>query len=257
MNIIACVRQTPDTETVIKIAGSGNSIETDGVKFVLGPYDEYTLEAAAQIKEKSGGEVTAITVGGDRAAETLRHCLAVGADKAVHVQDGGQTGDDALAIATALANQIKKLPHDLIFVSNRGTDSDRGVVGPMLAELLGLPYVGLVTEIEVETGSVTVGREVEGGIKEKYKVQLPAVIGGQKGMRGEPRYASLPAIMKAKKKPIEAVAIEGDVAGLRKVELEKLEYPPARPPGRMVGGDSAADKAKELVRLLREEAKVI
>ncbi len=257
MNIIACVRQTPDTETVIKINGAGTGIETDGVKFVLGPYDEYALEAAAQIKEKSGGEVTAVTVGGDRAAETLRHCLAVGADKAVHIQDAGATGDDALAVATALANQIKKLPHDLIFVSNKGTDSDRGAVGPMLSELLDLPYVGLVTEIEVEDGSVLVSRDVEGGAKEKYRVKLPAVICAQKGVRGEPRYASLPAIMKAKKKPIEAVAIDGDVSSLRKVELEKLEYPPARPPGRMVPGESATDKAKELVRLLRNEAKVI
>jgi len=259
MNIITCVRQTPDTETVIKISGAGNSIETDGVKFVLGPYDEYALEAAAQIKEKQGGDVTVVTVGGDRAAETLRHCLAVGADKAVHIQDNGVTGDDALAVATALANQIKKLPHDLIFVSNKGTDSDRGAVGPMLGELLGLPYVGLVTEIEVEDGgkSVVVGRDVEGGSKEKFRVQLPAVICAQKGVAGEPRYASLPAIMKAKKKPVEAVAIEGDVSGLRKVTLEKLEYPPARPPGRMVPGDTAADKAKELVRLLRNEAKVI
>lgn len=255
MNIIACVRQTPDTETVIKINGAANGIELDGVKLVLGPYDEYAMEAAAQIKEKNGGEVTAITVGGDKAAETLRHCLAVGADKAVHVQDNG--ADDALAIATALANQIKKLPHDLIFVSNKGTDSDRGAVGPMLGELLGLPYVGLVTEIEVEAGSVTVSRDVEGGSKEKFKVTLPAVICAQKGVRGEPRYASLPAIMKAKKKPIDAVAAEGDLASLRKVELEKLEYPPARPPGRMVPGESAADKAKELVRLLRSEAKVI
>lgn len=257
MNIIACVRQTPDTETVIKINGAANGIEVDGVKFVLGPYDEYALEAAAQIKEKNGGEVTVVSVGGERTAETLRHCLAVGADKAVHIQDNGATGDDALAIATALANQIKKMPHDLVFVSNKGTDSDRGAVGPMLGELLGLPYVGLVTEIAVEAGSVTVARDVEGGAKEKFKVTLPAVICAQKGVAGEPRYASLPAIMKAKKKPIDAVAIEGDVGGLRKVTLEKLEYPPARPPGRLVPGDTAADKAKELVRLLREEAKVI
>lgn len=255
MNIIACVRQTPDTETVIKINGAANGIELDGVKLVLGPYDEYALEAAAQIKEKSGGEVTAVTVGGEKAAETLRHCLAVGADKAVHINEAG--ADDALAIATALANQIKKMPHDLVFVSNKGTDSDRGAVGPMVAELLGLPYVGLVTEIEVEGGSATVSRDVEGGAKEKFKVTLPAVLCAQKGVRGEPRYASLPAIMKAKKKPIETVTAEGDLASLRKVQVEKLEYPPARPPGRMVPGESAADKAKELVRLLRSEAKVI
>lgn len=255
MNIIACVRQTPDTETVIKINATAKGIEMDGVKLVLGPYDEYALEAAAQLKEKNGGEVTVVTVGAEKAAETLRHCLAVGADKAVHIQDTG--ADDALAIATALAQQIKKMPFDLVFVSNRGTDSDRGAVGPMLGELLGLPYVGLVTEMTVEGGVATVARDIEGGAKEKFKVTLPAVICAQKGISGEPRYASLPAIMKAKKKPIETVTPEGDLANLRKVELEKMEYPPARPPGRMVAGESAADKAKELVRLLRNEAKVI
>lgn len=255
MNIITCVRQTPDTETLIKI--SGTSIETDGVKFVLGAYDEYGLEASAQLRDKVGGEVTAITVGPDRAAETLRHCLAVGADKAVHIVDNGVTGDDALAVASALASQIKSMPHDLIMVSNKGVDSDRGAVSVMLAELLGLPYIGLVTELEIEGTTVTCARDVEGGIKERFKVQLPAVISAQKGVKGEPRYASLPAIMKAKKKPIETVAIDGGVASLKKVTIEKLEYPPARPPGRMVPGDSAADKARELVRLLRDEAKVL
>lgn len=254
MNIAVCVRQTPDTETAIKIKGTG--IETDGVKFVLGPYDEYTLEAAAKLKEKQGGEVTAVTVGGDRAAETLRHCLAVGADKAVHIAEG-DLADDALGVATALANQLKTMAPDLIFVSNRGVDSDRGVVGPMVAELLKLPYVGLVTEIEVDGGFATVAREAEGGHREKFKVQLPAVIGGQKGMSGEPRYASLPAIMKAKKKPIETVSHSVTAADLRKLSIEKLEYPPARPPGRMVDGATADDKAKELARLLRNEAKLI
>ena len=150
------------------------------------------------------------------------------------------------------------MEYDLIFVSNKGTDSDRGAVSPMLAELLGLPYVGLATEIEVEDGgaSVLVSRDVEGGAKERFRVHLPAVISAQKGIRGEPRYAALPAIMKAKKKPIDTVQI-GDVSGAKKTTIEKLEYPPSRPPGRKVEGASAVDKARELVRLLRDEAKVI
>jgi len=260
MNIIACVRQTPDTETVIKIAGSGQAIETDGIKFIRGPYDEYAIEAAAQIKEKEGGELTAITVGADRAVDALRDCLAVGCDKAVHIVDNGQTKDDALAIASALAAKIKTLPHDLIFTSNRGTDSDRGVVGGMLAELLGLPYVGLVTGIEIEGGAAICERDIEGGAKEKLKVTLPAVISAQKGIRGEARFASLPNIMKAKKKPIESVPVDSlgvELAGVTKVTLEKLEYPPARPPGRMIPGDTVDEKVRELVKLLREEAKVI
>jgi electron transfer flavoprotein beta subunit len=256
MKIITCVRQTPDTETQVKF--SGTAIESDGVKFVVGAYDGYALEAAAQIAEKTGGAVTVVTVGPDRATETLRQCLAVGAEKAVHIVDNGTSGDDALAVAAALANQIKTMEYDLVFVSNKGTDSDRGAVSPMLAELLGLPYVGLVTEIEVEDGgkSLLVARDIEGGAKERFRVHLPAVIGAQKGIKGEPRYAALPAIMKAKKKPIETVQIS-DISAAKKTTLEKLESPPTRPPGRKVDGDSALAKAHELVRLLRDEAKVI
>ncbi|MEW6284100.1 MAG: electron transfer flavoprotein subunit beta/FixA family protein [Candidatus Eremiobacterota bacterium] len=261
MNIIACVRQTPDTETAIKIAGDAKNIQTDGVKYVLGPYDEYSHEAAVQLVEKHGGEVTAISVGPERVKETLRQCLATGSAKAVHVHDEDLSHDDPLAIASALAAAIKGMTFDLVFTSTKGTDSDRGVVGAMLAELLGLPYAGVVAELELEDGgkSVLCARDVEGGQREKIRVQLPAVICGQKGIR-EPRYASLMNIMQAKKKPIETKAVSDlgvDLGGKVKLEVEKLEYPPSRPPGRMVEGASVADKVRELVRLLKEEAKVI
>lgn len=260
MKIVACVRQTPDTETLVKIASDGTSIQTDGVKYVLGPYDEYSLEAAVQLKEKQGGDVTAVSVGPSKVAEALRHCLAVGADSAVHISTEGNETDDALVLAKALAAQIKKMEYDLVFTSTKGADSDRGAVGPMLAQLLGVPYVGLVGEIEVEGDSVICARDVEGGIREKFKVKLPAVICGQKGVRGEPRYASLMQIMKAKKKKIESTdlgALGVDVGANTHLVLEKLEYPPERPPGRIIEGDSIDAKIDELVRLLREEAKVI
>ena len=124
MKIIACVRQTPDTETLIKIGGDAKSIDTNGVKYVLGPYDEYALEAAVQIKEKSSGNVTAVSVGPARVTETLRQCLAVGADAAVHINTDGNETDDALVLAKALAEQIKKIgDYDIVFTSNRGADS--------------------------------------------------------------------------------------------------------------------------------------
>lgn len=261
MKIIACVRQTPDTETLIKIASDGQSIESDGIKYVLGPYDEYSLEAAVQIKEKQSGHVTAVSVGPARVKETLRQALAVGADAAVHISTEGNETDDALVIAKALAEQIKKIgEYDVVFTSTKGADSDRGAVGPMLAELLGLPYVGLVGSIEIEGGAAICTRDVEGGVQEKFKVTLPAVICGQKGVRGEPRYASLMQIMKAKKKKIEETNLGDlgvDVTANTHVVLEKMEYPPERPPGRILEGDSIDAKVDELVRLLREEAKVI
>lgn len=262
MNIIVCVRQTPDTEAKITIGPDAKSVVTDGLKFVMGPYDEYSHEAAVQMKEKLGGTVTAVSFGPDRVQETLRNCLAIGADEAVHIDAKGVDEDDSLAIATALAAQIKTMPHDLVFTSTKGVDSDRGQVGPMLAELLGVPYAGPASEVEVEDGgrSVLVTRDAEGG-REKIRVQLPAVVSAQKGLR-EPRYASLMNIMKAKKKPISTktladLGLDGSIGGKVKVRTEVMEYPPSRPPGRLVDGGTTEEKVRELVRLLREEARIL
>lgn len=260
MKIIACVRQTPDTETVVKVAADAKSIETDGIKYIIGPYDEYALEAAVQIKEKDGGQVTALSMGPARVSEALRSALAKGADGAVHINTEGAETDDALVVATALAAQIKAQDgFDVVFTSTKGADSDRGAVGPMLAELLGVPYVGLVTSVEVEGGQLVCKRDVEGGVTETFTVSTPVVICGEKGVRGEPRYPSLMQIMKAKKKKIETVdfASLGIDAGLAKLELVGYEAPPARPPGRIVEGASLDAKLDELVRLLKEEAKVV
>ncbi len=198
MKIIACVRQTPDTESVVKISGDGKSLEMDGAKYIIGPYDEYSLEAAVQIKEKHGGEVTAVSLGPARVAEALRSCLAKGADKAVHINTEGAETDDALVVASALAAQIKALGEfDLVVTSTKGSDSDRGAVGAMVAELLGVPYLGLVQEVEVDGSGLVCKRDIEGGVTETFSVSTPAVICGEKGVRGEPRYPSLMQIMKA------------------------------------------------------------
>lgn len=260
MKIIACVRQTPDTETLIKIAGDKKSIESDGVKYIIGPYDEYSLEAAVQIKDETNGEVSVLTLGPDRVPETLRACLARGADKAIHISTGANEVDDALVVASALAAQIKSMGgFDVVFTSTKGSDSDRGAVGAMLAELLGVPYLGLASEIKVENGKFLCKRQVEGGIVEQFSVSTPAVICCEQGVRGQARYPSLMQIMKAKKKPIETIDFNslGIDAALGKLEIESLEYPPERPPGRIIEGDNLDAKLDELVRLLKEEAKVL
>lgn len=259
MKIIACVRQTPDTETVVKIAGDGKSIETDGIKYIIGPYDEYSLEAAVQLKGETKGSVAALSMGPGQVSGALRSCLARGADTAVHVNTDGAETDDALVVAAGLAAQIKKMDYDVVITSTKGSDSDRGAVGPMLAELLGLPYVGLVSEISVSDGKFDCKRQVEGGIVESFAVSTPAVICCEQGCRGQARYPSLMQIMKAKKKKIENVefASLGVDSSLGKVEIEALEYPPERPPGRIIDGDSLDAKLDELVRLLKEEAKVL
>ena len=259
MKIIACVRQTPDTETIVKIADNKTSIKTDDIKYIIGPYDEYSLEAAVQLKDETKGEVVCLSMGPNRVPETLRACLARGANSAVHISTGDEEIDDALIVASALAEQAKKMEYDVIITSTKGSDSERGAVGPMLAELLGLPYLGLVSDIQVVDGKFACKRQVEGGIVESFTVSTPAVICLEQGARGQARYPSLMQIMKAKKKKIETVdfASLGVDSGLAKVELEALEYPPERPPGRIIDGDTLDAKLDELVRLLKEEAKVL
>jgi electron transfer flavoprotein beta subunit len=245
---IVCVKRVPDTETRIRIAGDGSSIETGGVKYVLNPYDEFAVEAALKHKEAAGsGEVTVVTAGGAESAETLRTALAMGADNAVLVKTDRPV--EGLAAARVLAEEIRGREYDLLLFGLRAVDDDLQAVGPMTAELLGIPVASAVTEFSVEGGRVTAQREVEGGV-EVVELKLPCAITLTKGAY-EPRYASLKGIMAAKKKPLE----EKPAAAPAAAPSQQLSYPPERQAGRIVG--QGADAVPELVRLLREEAKVL
>ncbi len=256
MNIIACVKQVPDTEAQIKVKADGSGIEEGQIKWVMNPYDEFGVEEALKLKEKNGGDVTIVCVGPARAMETIRTALAMGADKGVHICDAAFDNADAFVTANALAAVIKTLPHDIIFCGQRAIDDDAGQVGAMLAEALNLPQLTLVTKLEYAGSAVKVVRPIEGA-QLSIETALPAVVTCQKGLN-EPRYASLPGIMKAKKKPVDvknAAAI--GVATDAKAKVAKTVPPPARPPGKIICGDDAALKAAELGKLLREEAKAI
>ncbi len=256
MNIIACVKQVPDTEAQIKVKADGSGIEEGQIKWVMNPYDEFGVEEALKLKEKNGGDVTIVCVGPARAMETIRTALAMGADKGVHICDPAFDNADAFVTANALAAVIKTLPHDVIFCGQRAIDDDSGQVGAMLAEALGLPQLTLVTKLEFAGSSIKVIRPIEGA-QLSIETALPAVVTCQKGLN-EPRYASLPGIMKAKKKPVDvknAAAI--GVATDSKARVAKTVPPPARPPGKIICGDEPAQKAAELGKLLREEAKAI
>jgi electron transfer flavoprotein beta subunit len=264
VNIIVCIKQVPDTETQIKIAPDGQSIATDDIKWVMNPYDEFGVEEALRLKEKFGGEVTVVGLGPKRVTESLRTALAMGADKGILITDDALEGSDALATAKALAAALKDLEYDLIFAGQRGVDDDMGVVGAALAELLGIPHLAVIVKVEVaEDGkSVQVNRPVEGQTL-VIESTLPALITAQKGLN-EPRYASLPGIMKAKKKPLDEKSLSdlgldsgefGQAA--RKVKIVQLTPPPDRPPGKIIEGETPQEKAGELARLLHEEAKVI
>ena len=249
MNIYVCIKRVPDTEARIKVAGNGTSIDTAGLKYVISPYDEFALEAAIRQKEAAGsGEVTVVTVGESNAAEQLRSALAMGADKAVLLK--GQPTLDGLATARALAEEIRGAKPDLVLLGMKAVDDDQQQVGPMLAELLGLPCVTVVAEMEFEDGRVVCHREIEGGV-EVVEAPLPAVVTLTKG-KYEPRYPSLKGIMAAKKKPLEEKEAK---LGEARVTVHSLQPPAEKAAGRIVG--QGADAVPELVRLLREEAKVI
>lgn len=249
MNITVCVKRVPDTETRIRIAECGRDIERDGVKYVLSPYDEFALEAALQLVEKAGnGEVALLSLGPEATKESLRSGLALGADRAVLLE--GEPTMDGWATARVLAAELAEGDAGLVLFGVKAVDDDQHQVGPMVAELLGRPCATSVTSMEVHDGVVTCRRAVEGG-QELVEMDLPAVATLTKG-KYEPRYASLRGIMMAKRKPIvekKAPAVEPALV------VERLEYPPSRPEGRIVG--EGTDAVPELVRLLREEAKVI
>jgi electron transfer flavoprotein beta subunit len=262
MNHIVCVAYVPDTETKIRVAPGGVSIDEADVKWIVSPYDEYALEEALRTKEAKGGTVTALTFGPARADVGLRECLARGADDAVRIASEGLGDVDSLGVARLLAGAIKALPHDVVWMGNKGVGTDAQVLVPMLAELLDLPHVNLVTKLEWVDGGVLAHREIEGA-QEIVEMPLPGVIGATKGLN-EPRYASLKGIMAAKKKtivvktPADAGVDPASIAGpAAHVRWAKLELPPARQAVKLIPADDPAKAAAELLRLLRDEAKVL
>lgn len=251
MKTAVCIKRVPDTEARIRVAADGASIEGDGLKYVVSPYDEFAVEAALRLKEAAGegeGEVIAVTLGDAAAGEQLRSVLAMGADRAIRLD--GQPSMDGLAVARALAAELKDQDVDLILCGMKAADDDGQQVGPMLAELLELPCVTVVSELEVEDSKLICDREVEGGT-EVVEVELPAVVTVTKGPN-EPRYPSLKGIMAAKRKPLEEKPAQESAS---RVEVRGYSEPPARPEGKIVG--AGPDAVAELVRLLREEAKVL
>jgi electron transfer flavoprotein beta subunit len=246
---IVCVKRVPDTETRIRIAGDGVSIDRSGVKFVLNPYDEFAVEAALKQKEGAGsGEVAVLTVGAADSAETLRTALAMGADRATLLKT--DAAPEGLAVARLIADEVRGQEFDLLLFGMKAADDDAQAVGTMVGELLDLPSAAVVTEFSVEDGKVVAQREIEGG-SEIVELKMPCVLTITKGAY-EPRYASLKGIMAAKKKPLEEKAVEAGDAGLR---IEELSYPAERQAGRWVG--EGADSVPELLRILREDAKVL
>jgi electron transfer flavoprotein beta subunit len=261
MNLVVCIKHVPDTESSIRIKPDGSGVETEGLNFVLNPYDEYAVEEAVRLKEKLGeSNVTIVCVGPQDATKSIRTALAMGADDAVHVVYDEYQRYDGVATAAILAGAIKGMEFDLVLCGKQAVDDDCAQVGPALAEYLGLPDVSVVTKMELagDGKKVTVDREIEGA-EEVVECVLPAVVTAQKGLN-EPRYPSLPNIMKAKKKPIVTKSLDdlglSDDAKVSRIEIKGFSPPPPRKAGRVLDG-APEEIVKELIRLLREEAKLI
>jgi electron transfer flavoprotein beta subunit len=248
MKVAVCVNHVPDTETKIKIGPDNVSIDRTGVSFILNPYDEFAIEEGLRIREKFKGEVIAISLGGDPHKETLRKTLTMGVDKAVLLKD--DTPRDSFGVAHGLAEELRALAPDVILFGKQSIDHDDAAVGTMVAELLNLPSVAVVVKMEISDRVVRCEREIEGG-HEVVEAKLPAVFLAQKGLN-DPRYPSLKGIMAAKSKPIEEKPAQSTAP---RTETLTMKRPSTKGAGRIVGTDASA--VPELVRLLREEARVL
>lgn len=255
MNIFVLLKRTFDTEEKIEIADG--RIKEDGVEFIINPYDEYAVEEGLKLREEHGGEVTVLSVGNDDTEKVIRTALAMGADKGILIDDEGLNGDE-YTLSKVLAALLKDREYDILLGGNVSIDNAAGQVAPRVAEYLNIPQVTTITSLKVDGNKAVVERDVEGDV-EIIETSLPALFTAQQGLN-EPRYPSLPGIMKAKKKPLEKLSIADlDLeAGNIQAKTEQLEIflPPKKEAGRVLEGE-LEDQAKELVSALRNEAKVI
>ncbi|MGD0308601.1 MAG: electron transfer flavoprotein subunit beta/FixA family protein [Acidobacteriota bacterium] len=258
MKIVVCVKFVPDTAIKVKIAPDGKMVNLADVSYVVNPYDEYAVEEAIRIKEKSGAEVIVVGAGSDKASAGLRTCLAMGADSAILVQDETLENADSFTIGSVLSRVCREFNPDLVLFGKHAIGVDNGQVPAIVAELLDIPQVSVIVKLEIQGNKFRAEREIEGA-HEIVEGSLPAAFTAQKDLN-TPRYASLKGIMAAKKKTIAVRSL--DSLGLTPQDLRprlsimETVLPPSRPPGKILTGDVAVI-VPELVRLLHEEAKII
>jgi len=256
VNIFVCIKQVPDTEATILVK-DGRSINEANVKWIISPYDEYAIEEALKLKEKlAGSTVTAVCLGPERVQNALRTALAMGADRAVHVESSAAL--DSQNTARALAQVIRAgKEYGIIFMGKQAIDDDASQLHILLAEELAIPAAINVMAFAFEGGKVRVEREIEEGARQVIEMAVPCIVAAAKGLN-TPRYASMMGIMKAKKIEIQKILLAetGVDETQNRVRLLKLSAPAEKPQGRIIPGEPGA-AVQELVRLLREEAKVI
>jgi electron transfer flavoprotein beta subunit len=258
LKILVCIKQTPDSTVRVKVGPDGRSIDAAGVTWAISAYDEYAVELALEHKDRDKeSTVTVVSLGPARARDALRQALAMGADEAVLISGSSAEALAPLSVARALAKVVEEQKPDLVLCGRQASDDEEGFVGPAIAEILGWPCVTTVTKFAPAEGGVDVWKEIEGG-HEVWRASGPAVLTVQKSEK-EPRYPSLPGIMKAKKKeiPEKDPAALGIAAAAPAFEIAKMAPPPARGSGKIIKDGDAKAAAAQLAKLLREEAKVL
>ncbi|MEN8191649.1 MAG: electron transfer flavoprotein subunit beta/FixA family protein [Bacteroidota bacterium] len=248
MKIVVCVSHVPDTASKINISSDRKNIDPSGITFVVNPYDEFAIEEALKVKENLGGEVVAVSVGKENHKESLRKALAMGVDEAVLLKTDSEL--DSMSTAHVLADEVKNLGAEIVFMGKQSVDYDNSITGQLTAAILGYNSISVVVELNINENKISAEREIEGG-REVVESSLPIVITAQKGLNN-PRFPTMKGIMTAKRKIIEEKSIE---LGESSTKVLGMKKPPAKQPGKIIGEDTSA--VPELVRLLKDEAKVI
>jgi len=258
MKLLVCVKQVPDSTVRVKVGADKKAIATEGVTWAISPYDEYAVEMALERKDADPSTtVSVVTLGPARARDALRQALAMGCDDATLVTGAVSEGLGGLAVARALAKVVQEAKPDLVLCGKQASDDDQGFVGPALAEALGWPHVAIVTKFAPAEDGTEIWKEIEGG-HEVWRAKGPVVLTVQKSEK-DPRYPSLPGIMKAKKKEIPEKDLASLGADLEAPQLEivEMEPPPSRKAGKVLKDGDPRAIAAELAKLLRSEAKVV
>ncbi|MBX9703353.1 MAG: electron transfer flavoprotein subunit beta/FixA family protein [Silvanigrellaceae bacterium] len=259
MKILVLAKHVPDTETVVKINSNGTAIDSSEFKYIVNPCDDYAIEEAISTQEKFSGESVVVSLGASSCQETIRKALAMGIDRGVWISTEGLTNElDSYSIALALSKVVAEEKPDIIFSGLNTIDEGAGNVGPMVAEFAGIPSILNISKLEwiKEGKAVTAEREVESGMVEVYESHLPLLIAPAQSLNN-PRYASLPGIMKAKKKPIVEKKASEYITDKEKIHILSYRLPAEKAPGKIFKGKPVQEMVTEVVGLLRTEAKII
>ncbi len=259
MDVVVLVKQVPDTASNIEIAGDGQTIQLENIKWVMNPYDEIAVEAALRLRdEKGGGSVTILSFGPKRSQEAIRTALAMGADKGILINDPEPYRVDTHTTASVLATALKQIPYDIVFSGARSVDHDNFQTGSAVAQMLDIPQITQVIGLEMGDKSLTCTQITEGG-QFVRTCPVPALITTQRGLN-DPRYPSLPGIMKAKKKPLEIKELADmgiDEPLAINSRMLSLEFPKPRKAAQMIQEETVKESAARLVQILHNEVKAI